>query len=266
MVMPLYDDAPLRYVKRPVVNSMLIAINVVVYLLIASDMFGDPITVIRGFAIIPRVLFGEAQLANWVVGPPAPLTIVTSLFFHSSIWHLLTNMLFLHVFGDNVEDAMGSFFYLLFYICCGIAAGVFYVYSAQESITPLIGASGAISGICVAFLLLHPRATIAGVFLPLIGVLMPMWLFLRVSGQAKLKLFGLRPPLFIFHASALLFIGVWIFLQFFHATTGGGEGHIAWMDHVGGICAGLLMTPFFKRRDAPMLGLGQRPQTPSREQ
>lgn len=254
MVMPLYDDAPLRYVKRPIVNQTLIAINVVVFLLVSSEIFGDPLTVIRGFAIIPRVLFGEAQLAPWVIGPPPPLTIVTSLFFHSTIWHLLTNMLFLHVFGDNIEDAMGSLFYLLFYLCCGITAGVFYVYSAEDSITPLIGASGAISGVCAAFLLLHPRATIAGVFPPLVGVLMPTWLMLWFTGQAKPKLFGMKPPLFIFHASALLFIGAWIFLQFFHATTGGGEGHIAWMDHVGGICAGLVMTPLFKRRAVPMLG------------
>ncbi|MCX7898885.1 MAG: rhomboid family intramembrane serine protease [Methylocystis sp.] len=254
MAMPLYDDAPLTYVKRPIVNSTLIFINVAVFLLVASEALGDPITIIRGFAIIPRVLFGEAQLAKWVVGPPPALTIITALFFHSTIWHLLTNMLFLHVFGDNVEDAMGSLFYFLFYICCGIASGVFYVYSAPDSLTPLIGASGAISGVCVAFLLLHPNATIAGVFPPMVGVLMPAWLVLWAAGRAPQKLFGLRPPLFIFHASAWLFISVWIFLQFFNATTGGGEGHVAWMAHVGGICAGLVMAPLFKRRAAPMLG------------
>ena len=253
MVMPLYDDAPLKYVKRPIVNHTLIAINAVVFLIVVSEMFGDPLAVIRGFAIIPKILFGEAELADWVAGPPAPMTIVTALFFHSSIWHLLTNLLFLHVFGDNVEDAMGSLFYLLFYLCCGSAAGVFYVYSAPDSITPLIGASGAISGVCVAFMLLHPNATVAGIFPPMVGVLMPAWLVLWLTGRAREKLFGLRPPLFIFHASAWLFIAVWIFLQLFEATTSGG-GHIAWMNHVGGICAGLVMTPLFKRRSVAMLG------------
>ncbi len=254
MVMPLYDDAPLRFIRRPIVNQALIAINVVVFFVVMSESFGDPLTIIRGFAIIPRVLFGEAELAHWVAGPPPAATIVTALFFHSSILHLATNMLFLHVFGDNVEDAMGPVFYLLFYLCCGIASGVFYVYATPHSYTPLIGASGAISGVCAAFLLLHPRAAIAGIFPPMVGVLMPIWLINWFAGRAREKLFGLRPPLFIFHASAWLFIGVWIFLQFFNATTGGGEGHIAWMAHVGGIVAGLAMTPLFKRRAAPLLG------------
>ena len=71
----------------------------------------------------PRVLFGEANLADWIVGPPPAATLVTSLFFHSSLLHLASNMLFLYVFGDNVEDAMGSLHYLLFYLCCGVTAG-----------------------------------------------------------------------------------------------------------------------------------------------
>ncbi len=167
MVMPIYDDAPLRYLRRPIVNWTLIALNIIVFLVVQSELFGDPLTVVRGFAIIPRVLFGEAELADWIVGPPAAATLVTALFFHSSLVHLGSNMLFLYVFGDNVEDAMGSLHYLLFYLSCGVASGVFYIYATPHSITPLIGASGAISGVCAAFLLLHPRATVAGIFPPL---------------------------------------------------------------------------------------------------
>ena len=106
MVMPLYDDAPLRHLERPIVNHALIAINVLVFLVVHSEILGDPLTIMRGFAIIPRVLFGEAELADWIVGPPPAATLVTSLFFHSSLLHLASNMLFLYVFGDNVEDAM----------------------------------------------------------------------------------------------------------------------------------------------------------------
>ena len=109
MVIPIYDDLPLRHIRWPRVNWFLIGINIFAFFLIYSEVFGDPLTVIRGFAVIPRVLFGDAQLADWIIGPPAPLTLITSLFFHSSFLHLVSNMLFLYVFGDNVEDAMGSF-------------------------------------------------------------------------------------------------------------------------------------------------------------
>lgn len=247
MVMPLYDDAPLRYLRVPIVNWTLIAINVIVFLAVYSEAFGDPLTVIRGFAIIPRVLFGEADLATWVVGPPAPLTLFTSLFFHSSLLHIGGNMLFLYVFGDNVEDAMGSLHYLLFYLSCGVAAGVFYIYSAPDSVTPLVGASGAISGVCAAFLLLHPRATVVGIFPPLSFALLPVWMVSLFTGAPRRSLFGLAAPLFSFHASGFLFIGAWILLQLINASFG-GEGKIAWMVHIGGIAAGLILTPIFKRR------------------
>jgi membrane associated rhomboid family serine protease len=250
MVIPLYDDAPLRHLKRPIVNWCLIALNVFIFLVVQSEVLGDPLTIMRGFAIIPRVLFGEAALADWIVGPPAPATLVTSLFFHSSWLHLGSNMLFLYVFGDNVEDAMGSLHYLLFYLCCGVVAGVFYIYATPHSITPLVGASSAISGVCAAFLLLYPRATVAGVFPPLSFAMFPFWLVTLAdkSRSPTRPLFGLRPPLFVFHASAFLFIGAWIALQLINASWGGGESRVAWMAHVGGIVAGLVLTPIFKRR------------------
>ncbi len=258
MVMPLYDDAPLRHVKRPVVNHALIAVNVLVFLIVYSEALGDPLTIMRGFAIIPRVLFGEANLADWVVGPPPAATLVTALFFHSSLLHLASNMLFLYVFGDNVEDAMGSLHYLLFYLSCGVVAGVFYVYATPQSITPLVGASSAISGVCAAFLLLYPRATVTGFFPPLTFVMFPYWLITLAdrARPATRPLFGLKPPLFAFHASGFLFIGAWVVLQLVNASWGGGESHVAWMAHVGGIVAGLVLTPIFKRRSHPLLDRG----------
>ena len=257
MVMPLYDDAPLRYMRFPVVNWILIAINVVIFLVIHSEVLGDPLTVIRGFAIIPGVLFGDAQLASWVVGPPAPLTLFTSMFFHSSLLHVASNMLFLYVFGDNVEDAMGSLYYLLFYLSCGAMAGVFYIYSAPDSVTPLVGASGAISGVCAAFLLLHPRATVVGIFPPLTFALLPVWVVSLFGGTARRSIFGLRAPLFSFHASGFLFIGAWIALQLINAGFG-GDGRTAWMVHIGGIAAGLILTPIFKRRRHKLFDAGAR--------
>lgn len=258
MVIPIYDDEPLRFIKRPIVNWSLIALNLLVFVLVNSQIFGDPLMLVRGFALIPRVLFGEAQLADWVIGPPAPLTLVTSLFFHSSIWHIASNMLFLYVFGDNVEDAMGSLHYLLFYLCCGVTAGVFYIYSAPDSIMPLIGASSAISGVCVAFLLLFPKTTIGGVFPPLTMVLQPVWLMTIITGAPRRAVLGLKPPLFVFHASALLFIGAWMLIQVINASLGDG-GHVAWMSHIGGIVVGLILTPLFKRRSLPLFGGGPSP-------
>lgn len=247
MVMPIYDDAPLRYLRRPIVNWTLIALNVIVFVIVQSEIFGDPLTVIRGFAIIPRVLFGEAMLADWVVGPPPAATLATALFFHSSLLHIGANMLFLYVFGDNVEDAMGSLHYMLFYLSCGIASGVFYIYATPHSITPLVGASGAISGVCAAFLLLYPRATVAGIFPPLSLALAPVWFASLLAGAPRRAIFGLRAPLFSFVASGWVFIGAWILMQLLNAFMGEGGG-IAWMAHVGGILAGLILTPIFKRR------------------
>lgn len=268
MVMPLYDDAPLRHLKRPVVNHALIAINVLVFLVVYSEALGDPLTIMRGFAVIPRVLFGEANLADWVVGPPAPATLITALFFHSSLLHLLSNMLFLYVFGDNVEDAMGSLHYLLFYLSCGVVAGVFYVYATPQSFTPLVGASSAISGVCAAFLLLYPRATVTGFFPPLTFVMLPYWVITLADGSRAptRRLFGLKPPLFSFHASGFLFIGAWILLQLVNASWGGGESHVAWMAHVGGIVAGLALTPIFKRRSHPLFDRGPSSPPPAASQ
>ncbi|PPD46512.1 MAG: rhomboid family intramembrane serine protease [Methylocystis sp.] len=270
MVMPLYDDAPLRHLKRPIANWALIAVNVAVFLAVYSEAFGDPLTIARGFAIIPRILFGEANLADWIVGPPAPLTLVTSLFFHSSLLHLASNMLFLYVFGDNVEDAMGSLHYLLFYLSCGVVAGVFYIYATPQSITPLVGASSAISGVCAAFLLLYPRATIVGFFPPLTFVMFPFWIVTLSADRGRAptqRLMGLRPPLFSFHASAFLFIGAWIVLQLLNASWGGGESKVAWTAHVGGILAGLALTPIFKRRKHPLFDRSahERPREPKAE-
>lgn len=258
MVMPLYDDAPLRHLERPVVNHALIFVNVLVFLIVQSEILGDPLTVMRGFAIIPRVLFGEANLADWIVGPPPAATLVTSLFFHSSLLHLASNMVFLYVFGDNVEDAMGSLHYLLFYLSCGVMAGVFYIYATPQSITPLVGASSAISGVCAAFLLLYPRSTVTGFFPPLTMALLPYWLITLAdrARPAMRPIFGLRPPLFAFHASGFLFIGAWALLQLVNASWGGGESHVAWMSHVGGILAGLVLTPIFKRRSHPLFDRG----------
>jgi membrane associated rhomboid family serine protease len=225
MVLPLHDDTPLKYMRRPFVNWSLIAINIAVFVAVFSEFFGDPLTVIRGFGLIPAVLFGRADLASWIVTPGADWTVLTSLFFHSGLGHLAGNMIFLYVFGDNVEDGMGSFRYLAFYLLCGMSAGLLFAFGAPFTVHPLVGASGAISGVCAAFILLYPRSTI----------------------------FGLVAGIIPIHAPASLFVGTWILFQLFNAFTD-EQGHVGWWAHVGGIVAGLLLTPLFKRRDVRWFG------------
>lgn len=225
MVLPLHDDAPLKYMRRPIVNWCLIAINIVVFIAVWGDYFGDPLTVTRGFGLIPAVLFGKAELAPWIVTPGPEWTLLTSLFFHSGFGHIAGNMIFLYVFGDNVEDAMGSFRYLVFYLLCGVTAGLLFAFGVPFLVTPLVGASGAISGVCAAFLLLYPRSSI----------------------------FGLVAGIFPIHAPAFLFVGTWILFQVFNAFTD-EQGHVGWWAHVGGIVAGLVLTPLFKRRSVRFFG------------
>lgn len=224
MVMPLHDNIKLKRIRFAVVNWLIILVNVGVFIAVFSESFGDPLTVIRGFGFVPAVFFGKAQLAKWIVTPPwAWMTLFTSLFFHSSLPHLLGNMLFLYVFGDNVEDAMGSFRYLVFYLLCGVAGTFVFAFMAPSlTVSPLIGASGAISGVCAAFMLFYPRATV----------------------------FGLAAMIVPIHAPALWFVGTWIVLQFLSALFV-EHGQVGWWAHVGGIGAGLLLAPLFKRRDTP---------------
>lgn len=225
MVMPLHDDAPLKYVRFPIVNSSIIFGNILVFIAVFGEYFGDPLTVIRGFGFIPAVFFGKAELAWWIVTPPAPVTLITSMFFHSSLTHLGGNMLFLYVFGDNVEDAMGSFRYLLFYVLCGLVGELIFAYWAPDTITPLIGASGAISGVCAAYLLLYPRSYI----------------------------FGLAAGILPIRAPTYLFVGTWILFQVFNALFV-EHSNVGWWAHVGGIAVGLAFAPLFKRRSVRLLG------------
>jgi len=198
-------------------TNVLIALNLIVFCLIESHIFGDPLAIKRGFGLIPRVLFGEAELR--IPHAPAALTLLTSMFLHSGLLHIFSNMAFLFIFGSAVEAAMDSFFFLLFYLSCGVAAALVLAYAAPQSVTPYIGASGAISGVCAAYLLLYARSALSG-----------------LSG-------GLLTS---FHAQAWLLVGGWILLQFYDLIFV-EQTHVAFVAHVGGIVAGLAWTPLFKR-------------------
>jgi membrane associated rhomboid family serine protease len=225
MFLPLYDGVPLAHLKAPIVTRGLIGACVVAYLLVALGAvpIGEQ-WIVAGFGVVPAVLFGTEALPDGLPFVPAPLTLLTSLFLHGSILHLGGNLLFLWVFGDNVEDGMGHGRFLLFYLLCGIAAGLSHALMLPDSTRPLIGASGAVAGVVAAYLILYPRVKVWGLF------------FGRIP---------LRVP-------AMWAIGFWILLQVVSAFAGGDEA-VGWFAHLGGLIAGAALTPLLRRRYDPLL-------------
>jgi membrane associated rhomboid family serine protease len=166
---------------------------------------------------------------------PAAVTILTSMFLHAGILHIAGNMLYLWIFGNNVEDAMGHLRFLLFYLLCGIAAALTLAAIDPASHVPLVGASGAISGALAAYVLLFPRARVT-VIVPLGIIFYP------------------------FTITAVWVVGFWFLLQLFSAAaTNPDQPGVAWWAHVGGFVAGIVLTPFFKSPDFPLFGRARGP-------
>jgi len=224
MFIPLHDANSLKYIRLQYVTIALIAANIAVYFLAtaAGDAFSEA-TVI-GLSYIPSVVFDTVELPPGYAIVPEDLTYVTYSFLHGDWIHLGGNMLFLWVFGDNVEDALGHFRFLVFYLACAAAGAFLHGFLGPDSQVPLIGASGAIAGIVTAYLILHPRVKI--------------WVLA----------FG-RIPLRI---PAYITLALWILFQFFMFLMG-GEDQISWACHVGGIVAGAVLVILLKRRDVPTL-------------
>lgn len=223
MFLPLHDGVPLRYMKTPFVTRFLIAACTVLYVLTFYAPPG-PDAMIAGLGLIPSVLFGTEILPEGFPFVPAELTLATSLFLHVSLFHLVGNMLFLWVFGDNVEDAMGHLRFLLFFLLCGTAASLAHALVTPDPHRPLVGASGGVSGIVAAYLILYPRVRIWGLFLKGIPLRLPAY------GA----------------------IGFWFVLQFASAFLGGDDG-VGWFAHLGGFVAGAILTPLMRHRYDPVL-------------
>lgn len=218
-MLPLYDDNPTR--TKPYVTWTLVALNIIIFLLYFAttrwSMYGarGPLA---GWMLIPAELTqGLQSPGNGIEGPPPLVTLITSMFLHGSIPHLFGNMLFLIIFGNNIEDALGRAKYIFFYALCGIAAGLTQVVANPASTTPMVGASGAIAGVLGAYMLLYPTAQVSTVFF----------------------IFPIRLP-------AWMLLSFWFFSQFFnqftHAINGGGsEGGVAYLAHIGGFITGMLL-------------------------
>lgn len=208
----------MRYLAAPYASRALILANALVWLAGAFGLLGDLSRIDVALGAIPAVLFGHAELAASLSLAPAWATPFTAMFLHGSLFHLVGNMLFLWVFGDNVEDAMGHLRFLVFYVICGLAGTFLYAFVTPQSEAPLIGASGAVSGVIVAYLMLHPRVRVFG--------LVFNWLPLRIP--------------------AYWCLGLWITFQIVNAVLGAAS-EVGWWAHVGGILAGAALTPFLKR-------------------
>jgi membrane associated rhomboid family serine protease len=211
-MIPLRDVIPSR--TAPVVTIALISANALVFVYELS--LGDQ---------VERLMFA----LGLVPAEFSLLTLFTSMFLHGGLMHFGGNMLFLWIFGDNVEDRMGHARYLAFYLLCGIAAALAQVATAPESPVPMVGASGAIAGIMGAYIVLYPRSRIV--------TLVPIFMFVQLV-----------------EVPAVFFLGIWFLLQFASglgsiADTAGGEavGGIAFWAHVAGFVAGVAGVTVFRR-------------------
>jgi len=223
MFVPLHDSTPLKVIRFQAVTITIIALNVVAYL--ATGAFNSEAvltTIAVGWGVVPGEL---THLSPPVLGydPVAePITLITYQFLHGGWWHLISNMLFLWVFADNIEDAYGHAAFAFLYLTSGVVAALLYVLLSPGSDMPLVGASGAVSGILGAYLVLFPGARV--------------WILLF-----------LRIPIRI---GALWVLGGWFLLQIFSwwMDRGNPEAGVAWAAHVGGFVAGAGLTYAIRRR------------------
>ena len=221
-MIPLHDDNPTEIF--PVLTITFIVICVLVFFWqVSLGSEGNQLAVFR-LGLIPAVLLDKVQLPPELVLVPPAATVFTSMFLHGGFMHLAGNMLYLWIFGNNVEDAMGHFRFVLFYTVCGIAAALGQALQNPDSQIPMIGASGAISGVLGAYLLLFPHARVL--------VLVPLGFFSQL----------IRLP-------AVFVLGLWFLIQLISsAMTSADGGGVAWFAHIGGFVAGMLLIPLFKKK------------------
>ncbi len=218
---PISDDNPRRI--TPYVTWGLIAASVLVFLWQASLDSKAGEAAVYALGMIPARLFGFSQLPHELAAIPAWATVLTSMFLHGGWMHLGGNMLFLWIFGDNVEDAMGHFRFAVFYLVCGAVAALTQGLLNLQSDIPMIGASGAISGVLGAYLLLYPRARVR------------VLLFLGII-------------FWIAHVPAMFVLGVWFIGQLVNAAMAPPDvPGVAFWAHAGGFVAGMVLVPFFNK-------------------
>jgi membrane associated rhomboid family serine protease len=225
MFFPIRDDNP--HTQTPFVNYTMLAVCIVVFIWQFSlgEEGGQRAVLTYGFT--PSNFFGQGSPLGDIPYVPATLTIFTSMFMHGGWMHLGGNMLYLWIFGDNIEASLGHFRYLIFYLLCGIAAALAQGFAAPGSDIPMVGASGAISGVLGAYLVLHPRSNI--------------------------KVFVFLIIITVINVPAFIVLGFWIVGQLISsAGVDAGEPGVAFIAHIGGFVAGAILVFFFKKKSVPV--------------
>lgn len=222
MFIPIHDDAPLQVIRFQLVTLTIIVLNVGVYLITGAFRSDEAVMAVAGgFGVIPAEFFGFVEPVIGYDPVSEPLTLITYQFLHAGWMHLISNMLFLWVFADNVEDAFGHVAFAMFYLVCGVFGGLTHIAISPGSLSPLVGASGAVSGVLGAYFLLYPKSRVIVVF----NFLIPLRL------------------------SALWVLGGWFLLQvasvFMAADSDVG---VAFWAHIGGFVAGLALTWLLRGR------------------
>ncbi len=236
LFVPLWDMNPMKRVRFQFVTVGLILLNCAVFFFFQMGILypvGDMLLI--DYSVIPSELLRSAQAPTGIEPPPTDLrgpqslilpeeiTLLTYMFLHGSVLHLAGNMIFLWVFGDNVEDCMGHLRFLVFYLLCGIFAGLTHAFISVPSDVPMIGASGAVAGIIAAYLMLHPHVRV--------------WVLVLY-----------RIPL---RVSAGFALAVWIILQIVNVYMD-TSGNTAWWAHIGGLVAGAVLIIFMRRPGVPL--------------
>jgi membrane associated rhomboid family serine protease len=225
MVLPLYDDNPLKLPVKPVVTWLLILANVLVFLVEIGGSDAEMTAITNAFGVTPTALLGGVT--------PAPvLTLLTYMFIHADVAHIFGNMIFLWVFGDDVEEALGRSRFLLFYLMCGVVGALTFVASDPAFDGPLIGASGAISGVVIAYAMWRPCAKVT-------------------------VLFSIIP----LRISALWVIGGFVLMQLW-SLEATGKSDVAYWCHLGGMLAGGVLFPLMKRRGVQLFECVRMPHYP----
>jgi membrane associated rhomboid family serine protease len=211
VLLPVRDDNPLRVIRLQYVTGALIIINVVIFLLTGGLRGEDVLTqMVTGYGVVPTELLDVTRQPSPALNPvPEPVTLISYMFMHAGWMHLISNMAFLWVFADNVEDAFGHLGFLMFYVICGLVGAAIHVMMNPDSNSPLVGASGAVSGILAAYFILFPKATVT-VLAYVVPLRIPAWIVL----------------------------GGWIVLQFVNLFSASADAQtVAWWAHIGGFAA-----------------------------
>ncbi|MEP4377717.1 MAG: rhomboid family intramembrane serine protease [Alphaproteobacteria bacterium] len=231
-LIPLHDANPRLYIRAHYATIALIAINTLIFVSRIGIGDGQLFEAVAGYAVVPARFFDGFEVPVRIESVSAPLTLLTYQFLHADWAHLAFNMLFLWVFGDNLEDALGHVRFVMFFLLCGIAGGLAQSIVEPDSVTPVIGASGAISGVLGGYLVLYPRARLLVLAFLMIPLRLPALLVIGTFFAQDL-LWGLT------NAPAALGTAVWA--------------------HIGGFVAGAVLVVFLRN---PRVSLWHKPPSP----